>query len=387
MKKLTIGLCAAMAAMAGPVLAESDPEIQELKQRIEQLEKQLNQKLNAMADAVEKNQQSTGFSNRVHFGGYGEMHYNHLDVDGEDERELDFHRMVLFFGYDFNEKARFVTEFEIEHIIASSGNRGAVEVEQAYIEFDLANNMHLQTGALLMPVGIINETHEPTTFYGVERPIVETTVIPTTWWSNGIKFIHKLENGISYDLMLSEGLKTEDPNADVNAEPFNIKAGKQKGSFADAFDLAVTGRIRYTGVKGLELALYGQYQPDLDQSAEESYAEDATLVGGHIIYQWQQITTKALYARWDLAGDAAEAAGKDVQDGGYIEMAWQPLEHWGFFARQSVWSLEDDIEAEQTDVGVNFYPYEGIVFKANYQLQNDDAGNADGFSLGMGYAF
>lgn len=349
--------------------------------------KALEEKVEILADALEQNSTSNEETGRVHIGGYGELHYNLLDQNGEDIRQLDFHRMVLFFSYDFNDRARFVTEFEIEHIIASAGNRGAVELEQVYVEMDLTPNMHLQTGVMLMPIGIINETHEPPTFYGVERPIVETTIIPSTWWSAGIGFTHKLESGIRYDLMLTEGLKTDDPNSSLAAEPFNLKKGKQKSSFAEAFDLAVTARVKYTGRPGLELAAYAQFQPDLDQSAKESYADSATLFGGHVIYQFGDLTTKALYARWDLAGDPAKAAGKDLQDGGYLELNYRPTEKWGVFARQSAWSQAADEDKTQTDVGLNFFPFEGVVFKADYQLQNDDAGNSDGFNLGFGYQF
>lgn len=374
----------AVAIAASPAFAETDQEtIRALQQQVQDLSEQLN----SLADVVEQKRESAPKEKRVHIGGYGELHYANTEIDGEDNRELDFHRMVLFFGYDFNDKARFVTEFEVEHIIASAGSRGAVELEQAYVEMDLRPNMHLQTGAMLMPIGMINETHEPPTFYGVERPIVETTIIPTTWWSTGVNFIHKLDNGVRYDVMIHEGLKTPDPSVSTANDPFDLKAGKQKGSFASAFDLAITGRIRYTGVPGLELAAYAQYQPDLDQSARESYAESATLVGGHVIYQWKEVTTKALYARWDLEGDQAAAAEKDLQDGGYVELSWKPLPKWGVFARQSNWSQQAGVDAAQTDVGVSFWPYDDIVFKADYQLQNDDAGNEDGFHLGFGYQF
>lgn len=380
--KTSLALLISMATTSA--FADTNQEtIRSLQQQV----LELNEQVNLLADSVEERQDSRSVHKQVHIGGYGELHYKNLDADGTDERELDFHRMVLFFGYDFNDKARFVTEFEVEHIIASDGSRGAVELEQAYVELDLRPNMHLQTGAMLMPIGLINETHEPPTFYGVERPVIESTIIPTTWWSTGVNFIHKLDNGIRYDVMISEGLKTDDPSVSAANDPFDLKAGKQKGSFASAFDLAVTGRIRYTGISGLELAAYAQYQPDLDQSAQESYADSATLVGGHVIYHWSDITTKALYARWDLEGDEAADAGKDLQDGGYVEVSWKPAEQWGVFARQSAWSQEADVDATQTDVGVNFWPYEDIVFKADYQLQNDDAGNADGFHLGFGYQF
>lgn len=388
------------------VLAETDQEtIKALTDRVEALEKlletrqqvpseevvqqqkALEEKVEMLADMLDESESHALSRDKVHIGGYGELHYNALDANGEDIRELDFHRMVLFFGYDFNDRARFVSELEIEHIIASGGSRGAVELEQVYVEMDLKPNLHLKTGAMLMPIGIINETHEPPTFYGVERPIVELTVIPTTWWSAGLGLTHEFDNGFSYDLLLTDGLKTEDPKSGPSAEPFNIKRGKQKGSFAAAFDLATTGRIKFSGIPGLELAIYAQYQPDLDQSAKESYADSATLFGGHVIYQLGDFTTRALYARWDLAGEKAKAAGKDLQDGGYIELGWKPTEQWGVFARQSAWSLAADEENTQTDVGFNFYPFKDIVFKADYQFQNDDAGNVDGLNLGFGYQF
>lgn len=390
MNKINFSRCVMGIVLSSSLVSTcfaEDKDIIELKQRIEKLEAELNEKVEVLADAIDSKTASQTDQNGVHIGGYGEMHYAALDENGEDTRELDFHRMVLFFGYSFNDRTRFVTEFEIEHIIASASNRGAVELEQVFIETDLKDNMHLQTGVMLMPVGIINETHEPPTFYGVERPVVETTIIPTTWWSGGVNFIHKLDNGIRYDVMVSEGLKTEDPTANANADPFDLKQGKQKASFADAFDPAITGRVTYSGIAGLQLSAWAQYQPDLDQSAKNSYADAATLIGGHVIYTLGDFTGRALYARWDLSGDDAAAAGKDLQDGAYAELAWRPLEHWGFFTRHSLWSLEAGVDATQTDFGASYFQHPNIVYKLHYQLQNEDAGNADGVSLGFGYYF
>lgn len=287
----------------------SAAKIEALEKRIEELEADLEQKLGILADAVEAKSDSRS---KVKFGGYGEMHYLALDNGEEETRELDFHRFVLFTGYEFNDRARLVSELEVEHSIASAGNRGAVELEQAYIELDLKERMQLQSGIMLVPIGIINETHEPPTFYGVERPVVETTIIPTTWYVGGLQFKHSFTNGWSYNLMVSEGFKTGDPNADVEAEPFNLKGGKQKASFANAYDWAVTARATYRGVPGLELAAYTQYQPDLDQSARTSYADSAIFAGGHVIYRWNKFETRALYGRWQFAGDEAKDAGKDL---------------------------------------------------------------------------
>jgi hypothetical protein len=42
-----------------------------------------------------------------------------------------------------------------------------------------------RAGLLLLPMGIVNEMHEPTTFHGVFRPWVENKLIPTTSRENG----------------------------------------------------------------------------------------------------------------------------------------------------------------------------------------------------------
>jgi hypothetical protein len=387
---LTFGT--SVSAVAEEADAQSPVTRAELEQKINELESLLDERLGLLADSIDSSEQVP--KNRVHIGGYGEMHYNSLTANDEDKRQLDLHRMVLFFGYDFSDNVRFVSEFEVEHTLVSGGSEhGAVEIEQAYVELDVFNDAQFRTGVMLMPIGIVNETHEPPTFYGTERPIIETTIIPSTWYSAGISLSKTFDNGLSYDVLLTEGLKTEDPTTSDDADPFYLKGGKQKASYSDAFDLAVTGRLRYRGITGLELATYGQYQPDLDQSAEESYADSATLLGGHAIYQFGTLTATALFARWDVAGDAAKAAGKDVQQGGYVELSHRQNEKWGVFTRHSAWSEQEDDSATQTDFGVNYYPHPDVVFKADYQLQNDDAesrediNSGDGFNLGMGYQF
>lgn len=382
---LLLGLAGCLAT-AHATESDAEATIAELEKRIAELESTMEERLNILADDLDeaRNQQA---QKDVHFGGYGEMHYRRLDDNGEDVRELDFHRWVFFIGYDFNDKMRFVSEFELEHSVSpgSEGN-GAVELEQAYIEIDLDGNKQLKTGIILTPVGIINETHEPPTFYGVERPLIETTIIPSTWFVGGMMFSHQLSDSLGYDLMLSEGLKTEE------TDPFYLKGGKQKASFSDVFDLAATARVRYR-LPGFELAGFVQYQPDIDQSARDSYADAASLFGGHLVYQFTDITVKALYARWDLYGEQAEQAEQDVQLGGYIELSYRPAgSKWGIYTRQSGWTQQTDVTGTEVKFGANYYPHDNIVFKADYQRQNDEANNPDvvdgtGINLGMGYQF
>ena len=114
--------------------------------------------------------------------GYMDFHVN--DAQHADP-VLDFHRFVLLFTHSFSERVRFVSELELEHAVVSPETDGELELEQAYVDFLLGRPFNLRAGMVLAPVGVINERHEPPVFHGVERPFVETVIIPTTWFGAG----------------------------------------------------------------------------------------------------------------------------------------------------------------------------------------------------------
>ena len=360
-------------ALAQPALAVTDEEF-----------KALQEQLNMLAEQVEENSSNTGSSTTI--GGYGELHYNNWSNDqGDSFKELDFHRFVLMINHEFNDDIRFFSEFEIEHATiedtADGSSNGYVAVEQAYVQFDLTENTKANAGIFLVPVGIINETHEPATFYGVERNPVEKNIIPTTWSEAGIFLSGHYASGFSYDLALSSGLDGGT----------NIRGGRQKGSNAAADNLAATARARYTGVPGLELAATAQYQDDMTQDTSDDIGS-ATLLEAHVRWGIADLTLTALYAYWDI--DVAATASqsdidKETQDGGYIEASYKLHPEWGVFVRQNQWDNggAGDNTKEQTNFGVNYWPHEYVVLKADYQMQNDVAGSFDGFNLGIGYQF
>ena len=159
--------------------------------------KTTEQKVEATSEQIEKvaSKPASGMASwaeKTRIGGYGELHYNNLDGEGgaADKDEIDFHRFVLFLGHTFNERTRFFSELEVEHALvkdktSGSAGGGEVELEQAYIEYDLNENHRAKAGLFLVPVGILNETHEPPSFYGVERNPIEKDIIPATWWAGG----------------------------------------------------------------------------------------------------------------------------------------------------------------------------------------------------------
>jgi len=321
---------------------------------------------------------STAVFAETTISGYGELHYNNLSSDTKDKKEFDFHRFVLEFGHDFNEKIRFFSELELEHALvkdtAGGDNGGEIELEQAYIEMDISDTESIKAGVFLIPVGMMNETHEPPAFYGVERNPVEKNIIPSTWWEAGAMYSTYTPDGISYDLAFHSGL---------NSATGEVRKGRQKVANAVAESLAYTARVKYTGMPGLEVAGTLQYQDDMSQGTVAN-AVSATLLEAHVKYSTGPLALSALYATWDVDINT----DKKTQKGGFVEASYKLNSKWGVFTRQNNWTNDDSVtDKAQTDIGFNYWPHEDVVFKADYQMQNDDAGDMDGFNLGVGYRF
>ena len=139
MKKMIKVVLLLMALFIGTSIAMAN------ERKIAELEAQLN----ALADYVES---QSAAPSKTSLGGYGEMHYNNLQ---NGSNQLDFHRFVLFVDHTFSERIKFYSELELEHAIAGSGQVGAIELEQAFLQLEQSFGT-IKAGMFLMPVGIVN---------------------------------------------------------------------------------------------------------------------------------------------------------------------------------------------------------------------------------------
>jgi hypothetical protein len=185
--------------------------------------------------------------------GYMEMHLN-VPLHREDgDAVLDFHRFVLLLSHSFSDRLRFVGELEVAHaFVEGLEEAGELELEQAYIDVLIKPSFNVRAGMLLVPVGIINERHEPPVFYGVERPFVDTVIIPTTWFDAGAGVHGRIGGGVSYRAYVMAPLDATEFTADEG-----LRGGIQKGSNANVRNVAYTGRLEFTRVAGLTLGLSG----------------------------------------------------------------------------------------------------------------------------------
>jgi len=320
---------------------------------------------------------------KTSIGGYGELHLNTGDKD-----EIDFHRWVLFVNHRFNDRVSLFSEFELEHSLAGDGKPGEVELEQAYIEFDLENGLSAKAGLYLLPLGVLNEVHEPETFYGVERNNVEKNIIPTTWWEGGAALTKNFDNGVKVDFAVHSALNV--PTAGSKA--FNIRSGRQKVAEADATNWAASGRVQYSTGNGLSLSGFANFQSDI--AAGNSEDNSALLLGAAAQYNSGGFGMRALVSHWEIDGASFAAADADSQWGYFLE----PSYRWSFangsrvgiFGRYSAYEYASGSrkEVDEYTVGMNYWPIDNVVLKTDYNVLKED-GKSDNKTLnfGVGYSF
>ncbi len=403
--KKSISLAIAFSLFAGNAAAATiEEKIELLQQEIESLKDQVESK-----QAGNKAGNTQSLMQNTTVGGYGEVNYNHFSGGENVKDKADARRFVLFFGHKFNDMVSVKSELELEHAIASSGDDGEIELEQMYLDFHFNDTFNAKTGLFLIPAGFLNETHEPPTFYGVERNEVETRIIPSTWREAGVAMYGEAAPGLKYQVGITTGFKASGFDDPYTA----IRSAHQEGAQAQAEDLAFSAALNYTGVNGL---LLGSSIFTGNTGQDESGIGDArlTLWDLHARYQVNDFDLRALYARGRL---------NDADDVSALTGFTAPKAFYGWFAEAAyhVWKSGDMdlapfVRYERYDtqaslpagavrlagtenkvwtIGANFYPHPQVVLKADFQhFDQDDEDVLTGenrgdkrFNLGMGYMF
>ena len=341
---------------------------------------------------------------KLEFHGYGEVHYNNPRIDTMSPgagNELDFHRFVLGWEYPFTEHLRFEGEIDHEHAAQE------LELEEAYLEYDVTSTFSVRGGTLLIPVGPLNEFHEPPLYYSVERPYVERYVIPTTWQENGAGFAGQAGQGhVSYRAYVVAGL-----DATKMTSLGGLHDVSSKGSESKADDLAGTGRVEWGVARGLTLSGSG-YFGGADQRTPGLGQVTLTILSGDARYRRGGFDLRGVYDRVRIGGADRVSAfvGQtigEVMQGWYAEAAYDLLRRdraqssghsLRLFARHE--ELDTNKEAptgfpadpaadrKVTTGGLAYYPIEKIALKADLEHWKDGAGQKlNRANLGMAFMF
>lgn len=341
-----------------------------------------------------------GKSSGLSIGGYGESLYQNFDATREDgvasvkTNEWDYLRAVVYLGWKFDRTFVLNTEIEYEH--ASTGKGGEVSVEFATLDALLRSEVNLRAGLVLVPVGFVNEMHEPTTYLGARRPDTETRILPSTWRANGIGAFGEA-GPVAYKLYLTESL-----NASSFTAANGIRGGRQNGARATADNLAFTGRLDLVSVPGLLAGasfFTGESGKDLS-AAGQTFGARTTAWDLHADWRLGGLWLRGVLARVtidDVAllnrslGLTGNKSIGETQEGYYLSAGYELLSR---LAPGTSMALTPFVRYERTDtqkevpagfardgandrkvwtVGLDFKPIPQIALKVDWQDYTDAA--------------
>ncbi|MCF6331959.1 MAG: hypothetical protein L3J11_01635 [Draconibacterium sp.] len=369
---------------------------------------------NASQNTMNKASGDTG--SKVQIGGYAQIDFNQpVKKDQMSNGTLDVHRMVLLFAYRFNERTNFVTEIELEHV-------KEVFVEQAFLNYEIKPWLNFRGGLMLVPMGIINEYHEPPTFNGVERPNLDNKIVPTTWREIGAGFTGRIDNvSLKYQLYVMNGFNGYNAGGAFRGTD-GFRKGRQKGaeSFLSSPNLAT--KIDYYGILGLKLGFStynGKSQSSMYNGIDKNDAAAIAVADSSVV----GISMVGFDARYRKGGFEARGqvnivnikntdqyndfTGKDLGSqmfGWYAEAGYNLLhtakteQKFVPFVRYEMYNTHAKTDGglsingmyDRTDVtvGTGWWLATGAVLKADYQVFSDVSDNSTGqFNLGIGIWF
>jgi len=368
-----------------------------------------------------------GIARGLSIGGYAEGYYAHLFTNRNNNPNgdpvgaasmTDALRTVLYVGYKFNENLVFNSEFEWEHAGVSDDSEkfdvgGEAIAEFAALDWRLRSWATLRTGLMLLPIGFINQVHEPPYFNGVSRPEVEQVIIPTTWRENGAGLYGDLGESVSYSAYLVTGLDA------LGFGPDGIGGGRTLGNQSRAQDMA--GVVRLDWRPPIEGTLLGGslYGGGADQGRSGFGDTKLILWELHAQYRAHGLELRALYAQSFIDGASQvtqtlrnrgdidpDAVVGNEQLGGYVEAAYDVMPWLGI---SSDWSLTPFFRVEYYNTeqsvpssferdksqevwlftpGIGFKPNPNVVYKLDFRSFNPAQGKTTNqVEIGFGVAF
>ncbi len=379
----------------------------------------LSDSLTPMKNSAEKLLATNG---RLLIGGYGEVHYNQVfSRDVRYNGKMDVHRLVLLFGYRFSRRLQFISEIEYEHV-------KEVFVEQAFLQYKVNSFLNIRGGLLLVPMGIVNEYHEPTAFNGVERPLIDKYIVPTTWREIGMGITGNIfPVSLRYQAYVINGLNSFNNSKILNGS--GLRKGRQKGALSQLSFLNFSARVSYYGIRGLNIGLsgyFGKTQSSLFDGLTKSEPlavaqADSSVVGvmmwgadmRYSLKGWQlrgqfyytQLYNTLQYNYFDTDGGLPGDLGRSMA-GFYLEAGYNVFRLFDKvkselipFLRYSAFNTQHSItqgisqnpayQKRVITAGLTWKLIRGVVLKTDFQFLRSGANTrySNTFNAGFGFMF
>lgn len=383
-------------------------------------------------------------------GGYGEATYSYnffsdawnryktpSNFKDDHHSRVDLPHVVIYLGYNFGNGWSMGSEIEFEHggveaaveMEDDEGGEyeseiergGEVALEQFWLQKTFSPAFNIRAGHIVVPVGGTNNSHEPTTFFGVFRPAGDNSIIPCTWHETGLS-VWGRAGAWRYEAMVIPGL---------NSDQFGCNTWVNSGSaspyeFKIANALAGAARIDNYSVPGLRMGISGYigntFSNTLSHPNESwddvkgtlaigafdfTYNDHNIRARGGVIYghlsDADRITAYNKKMRNDSPSPKTNVASNAISVGveaGYnifapLKIEKQKLyvfgryDYYDTMLRTSGAILKYDwCGRSRIAAGVNYYPIKDVVVKGEYSigLMRKPYNNEPAISLGIAYA-
>jgi hypothetical protein len=352
---------------------------------------------------------------KTSIGGYGQIDLNApLGNDSDKNMDLDVHRVVLLVGHKFSDRVSMLTEIEFEHV-------KEVYIEQAYLDYRIKPWLSFRGGLLLVPMGIINLYHESATFHSVERPLIDNSLVPTTWREIGAGFSGTLLSaGLKYEAYLINGFLSHNGDAGLLGGPNGLRSGRQKGAESIMKHPNLAARAEYFGLDGLQAglslyagktqsALYSTLGTEISTAMADSSVVGLFMLGLDARYTlngWQ-FRAQAYHSNVNGSSEYNTFTGRDLGQamaGYYVEAAYNVFQTCDKavgalypYVRYSALDMHLETVGIQRNpsyrkraitAGLNFLASPGAAFKIGYQyIQNGNDDTQQVFQAGVGFTF
>ena len=400
-------------------------ELRQLRAELDALKKQKPQEANAqspttaqsnrasespVAVTTHTNTDTEPAPNAVNLFGYGELNFTRPknNIAGS---EATARRAVLGFGYRFNDRTRFAAELEVEHAVVSKDDSGEVAFEQLYVEHAITDGLSAKMGLFLLPMGYMNENHEPTRYYGVTRNLVETAIIPSTWRELGVGFRGVQDSGLRWDAGVVTSFDlTKWPTDSADTKESPLGAIHQEGQKAKAASLGYYGALNYDGIPGVNFG-GSLFQGGIGQKQPTIASPNASVTLAEVHTKWQ-------LGSWDLSALAAQGRFHDVSafnaSGNGVNPVPDQFRGWYAQAAYRLWRKGDnslvpftryervntalgysglggltpanDPDTKVWTVGASYYLHPQVVVKMDVQKYLNNSA-LDRFNMGLGFHY
>ncbi|MBT3513723.1 MAG: hypothetical protein HN474_00205 [Nitrospina sp.] len=199
---------------------------------------ELERRLNIVSDELDRMKSSSGgggLLSRTTVHGYGETHWKNSNEVGDMGSYVDQHRFVIGVHSEITDWIHLNAEIDFEHAASE------LEFEFGHLDFLVSEELNFRAGTMLMPMGNLNEFHEPNRFYTVERPDFHVKLIPSTWQQAGFG-VHGATGDISYRAYLTNAVSALDLSRKFRPRDF-IRKGRSQITGLTVNNMAVSARV------------------------------------------------------------------------------------------------------------------------------------------------